>query len=282
MTAAQKQAIAGVVCGLVLAGLLFVGGCQSGAQAARVSPRPDAAGVAGRHDAKDKTVVVEADKIDAAVEGSPAAPVVKSSTDAQRAAVAAAPAAEIVDLAASFNRLLDERDKRIAALEEEIKRLREAALREQVRWLNGAGVLLLVGFGVSVGFGGLVSARKTWPLVPLAAGCFGLAQVVGHPWFLRSFLALLVGGVAFCVWWAIDKHREGKLAAALQKKSTKLQGLLGEIVPVLDEAYEKAGENVRSVLDSSIFNRFSDAFTREQKAEIDLIRAEAKTGTPSP
>lgn len=256
--------------------LLSLSGCITGGKGQPASPRPDSASVAGRHEAKDATVTTEADKIDATVKGTAQAADVKASTDAQRAAVAAAPARDIVELAATFNRLLDERDRRITRLEAELKAAREAALREQVRWLNGAGVLLLVGFGVSVGFGGLPAAAKSWPLVPLAAGAFGLAQVVGSPWFLRGFLALLVVGAAYGVWWAIQKHRDGRLRAALEKKSAKLQGVLGEIVPVLDQAYEKAGESVRDLLDKSIFDRLGDAFTREQKAAIHEIRAEAK------
>lgn len=271
----KRNELVGLLCGLFLV-LLFLVGCQRSGGIARAE-RPDAAGVIGRHAQKDATVIEEADKIDSAVAGTAQAGTVKASTDAQRAAVAAAPAKDITELANVFGRALDQYERRIADLEAALDKEQKAALREQVRWLNGTGILLLVGFGVSVGFGGLPGARKTWPLVLLAGGCFGLAQVVGHPWFVRGFLILLAVGAAYGVWWAIDKHREGKLRASLEKKSAKLQGVLGEIVPVLDQAYEKAGEGVRELLDRSIFDRLSDAFTKEQKAVVHEIRADSQT-----
>lgn len=258
--------------------LLALLGCSGQGTLHPAAHRPDVAGVAARHERKDATVTEEAARIDATVAGTPQAATVKASTDAQRAAVEAAPAKDIAALAASFERALATYEKRIGELESALEKERKAALREQVRWLNGAGILFLLGFGLSVGLGGgLIGAAKSWPLVPLAAGCFGLAQVVGHPWFVRGFLGLLVGGLAYGAWWAFDKHRDGKLRAALQQKADRLQGVLGEVVPVLDQAYEKAGDGVRQLLDADIFDRLSDAFTREQKAAIHEIRAASAT-----
>jgi hypothetical protein len=256
---------------IALLSFAMLGGCISPTTPPppRVNPAPTVEG----QQAKDATITTSADAIDSIVAPTPQAPAVKVETDAIRAAVVANPAADVAALVAQFEAVIKRLD---ADLAEERKRrvaAENAALKEQARWLTWTGVGLFAAFGLSLfAGGGLMGAVKTWPLLLLGAGCFGLAQLISHPWFLRGFAGLLVAGVGYAVYWVYDRHQQGRLREALAKR----ERLLKQVVPVLDYAYENAHQSIKDVLDRDVFNKLGSLFSAEQKAEIHHLRGEVK------
>lgn len=240
-------------------------------------PRVESAPTVAAQENKDVRILTSADKIDVAVKDTPPEQIVRTETAVIRQAVAEAPAADVAKLAAAFEVAIKALEKQNASLLVQIEKERTRALREQVRYLNIAGMGLVAAFGISIFFGSLTAMAKTWPLLLLAAGCFGLAQVVGHPWFMRGFLGISALGLGYLVYWVIDRHRQGRLQQAIAKRADKLK----EMVPVLDEAYENAGDDLKKALDSKIFDRLSAIWSKEDKAVIHQVRADVKSA-PQP
>lgn len=188
--------------------------------------------------------------------------------------------------AAALQRQFDEMTAKITQAQADAAaaedRARNAVLRDQVTLLNriavALGALAVLSLGISAFFGGLGIIRQ---VAPFAAICglgslvsFGLAQIVGHEWFMRSILAVVFLFIAVCGWWIWQKHKAGTLAASVTKKAEKLKTTLGDIVPVLDEAFEQADEATRAALDKLIFQRLSGKMDREEKKLIHEVRAE--------
>jgi hypothetical protein len=255
--------------------VLVLAGCKAVPVPSRPSlPPVDTAPVIAGQEGKDRAILSEAAQIDAI------APQAKPHTDAQRKAIEDNPAADVARIVAEFqarDKLRDAADKEtaaiIAGLRKEIEDLQNQALREQARWLTWSGVALLAAFGVSLLFGQLAAAVKTWPLALLGVGCFGLAQLISHPWFLRSFIGLLIAALAYAAYYVYDRHKEGRLKRSLEKKADVLK----QIVPVMDSAYESAEASVKDALDAKIFDRLSSIFSNEQKATVHALRAEVKS-----
>jgi hypothetical protein len=247
--------------------LLAATGCQRGG----VTPAPpvNAAPVIAGQEGKDRAIISEAAKIDAI------APAAKPHTDAQRAAIAAAPAADVARIVAEFESQIGQLVRSNADKDAQILAAKNQALREQARWLTWTGVALLAAFGLSLLVGQLAAAVKTWPLALLGVGCFGLAQLISHPWFLRGFILLLIAAVAYSAYYVFDRHKEGRLRRSLEKKAE----VLTQIVPVLDEAYDSAADSVKQALDANIFGRLSSVFSKEQKSLVHQVRAETKAAT---
>jgi len=250
----------------LLFALVALTGCANSPAKLRPSaPAPAATtAIVTAHKGKDAIIVAEAGKIDAI------APEVKEHTDAQRAAVAAAPAVDIERLNTEWRAVVDSLATENAKLTKDVAALKGQALREQSRWLTWAGVGLLAAFGLSIVVGQFAAAIKTWPLAALGAGCFGLAQLISHPWFLRGFTGLLLAGLAYSAYYVFDRHKECRLRRSLEKKAA----VLGEIVPVLDHAYESSADTIKQALDANIFARLSSALSKEDKALVHKIRAE--------
>jgi hypothetical protein len=275
----HTRLIADVAVVLVIAGVLLSAGC-AGSKGTVGPDRTDPATTLADGAKKDADIATEANGIAA------------RSTDAPFVAASAARILDVLRLSpwakteATINALVTERDAALAAaktqgdadaatiagLRKEIDELKNQALREQARWLTWTGVGLFAAFGVSLIIGQLAAAAKTWPLALLGAGCFGLAQLISHPWFLRSFVGLLVAGVAYSAYYVFDRHREGRLRRSLEKKADVLK----QIVPVLDDAYDSAADSLKQALDANIFARFSAVLDRDQKATVHQVRAEVK------
>jgi hypothetical protein len=256
---------------LILALMFGLTGCET--QVAPSSPRPDAKPAIAAQGTKDVAVVTSANTIDAIAAPSPIAAPVKVETDNIRRAVADAPAADVARIVAAFEAHIDRLDKQVAAERTRAEKAESAALREQSRWLTWTGAGLLAAFGLSMlAGGGFAAAFKTWPLALLGAGCFGLAQLISHPWFVRGFAALAVASLGYVVFWVYDRHKQGRLREALAKREV----LLKSVLPVLDEAYESGADSLKQALDSSVFNRLSSILSQEQKAEIHRLRADSK------
>ncbi|OPZ55416.1 MAG: Chromosome partition protein Smc [bacterium ADurb.BinA028] len=206
------------------------------------------------------------------------------------------------DLQAAFTKQAEELGRKQAiAVTEALRRAAEAedkrkraALLDQVGKLNWIGVIALIGSAVVLGIGwfagGIVAIRKAAPVAIMlgAAGAwaFAAAQVIGHPYFLPimgglTLLALLLGG-----WWVRKHVQRGDLAEELKAKTEKLAAISKDVVPILDEAYEKGsatvaelakelGEKatVRDLLDRYIFDPLSSVMDRPTKNAVHEIRA---------
>jgi len=220
---------------------------------------------------KTKPSSASADRIDTTIAHTPAAEPVRVHTNAIRDAIATAPAAEVAELAAAFTTALDKQAGAIAALETKLNKEEAKARAAYKRWLYTSGGGLLLSFAITLVFGRAGAAARTWPLAALGLGAFVLAEVISSQWFQIGCLVLIAGAVAYLTYWVIDRHKQGRLQQAIEKRAA----LLREIVPVLDEAYENASDDVKRLLDRNLFNRFSDRFDDAAKAEIHEMRKEA-------
>lgn len=183
------------------------------------------------------------------------------------------------EAAQKLQRIIDGYAKR---LEDAEKAARDKVANEQAkeftlwgRWLTGAAVLAA---GLAGVFGGIAGLRTVGPLAGLALvcglACFGLAQIVSQEWFKWAVLGLVALVFGFCAWWAISKYKQGVLKEKLEAKAAKATGLLKEIVPVLDDAYDNAAQQGKELMDLTIFSRLKDSLTKEQRAVIHEVRAE--------
>lgn len=198
----------------------------------------------------------------------------------------ASAARERAAAATALQKQFDEMTARInAALADAAKaeaRARNVVLQEQVSLLNriavSLGALAVLSLGLGAIFGGLGILRQVAPFALLCVlgslTAFGLAQIVGQPWFMWSVLAAVLLSLAVCGWWIWQKHKAGTLAESVGKKADKLQNTLGDIVPVLDEAFDQADEATRAALDRLIFQRLRAKMDREEKKLIHEMRAE--------
>jgi len=277
-------ALAAALCALVL---LQLPACVTKPVApARPAPAAptgaETSGLVKGHKAKDQTVVGEANAIDQTVAGTAVEDQVKASTDAQRAAVAAAPAEQIAEILARFDAailgwqaLAKAKDEQIAKQAEQIAALQDAELRAQVRAIRlfGLGCLLLAGL---LGF-----VVKNLPGAGVAAlfgfGALAVAQawlrVASHPAFIPAVVGLVLAGLGGLTWACIHAYRKGDLARKTEREAARLRETLGKVVPVLDAAYESAEGHAKSLLDRTVFDRLSSIFGKEEKAVVHEIRA---------
>ena len=212
----------------------------------------------------------------------------KRAQDAEAKAVAAEAAAvkERAEAAAKLQAVLDSMTARITAAENEAKNKAMLAqvgmFNEWGAWLTGAGVLAL---GLAGIFGGIAGLRVVGPIAALAVACgmacFGIAQIVGQPWFKWAVLGIVSLVLGVCAWWVVKKYQQGVLKEAAEEKAAKVTGALKAVVPVMDHAYDEASADVRELLDKTIFSRLSSAMDKEQKATVHEIRATtAQPSTP--
>jgi len=272
-----NQATACPLSGLIFTLLLLLtlgSGCTLSPAARQPHPIPDAGAVVQRQATKDAVVISASERIDTVVSTSELAQPVREHTETIRAAVASAPAAEVATLSAQYTKIFEKQAADISRLEDKLAREAARARVAYQRWLRTAAAGLFLAFGVSLIFGRAAAVARTWPIAALGIGALVLAEVIGSIWFQIGSLILTALGAAYGVYWVIDRHRQGRLKAAVEKRAQ----LLREVVPVLDEAYEGANEELRRFLDRNIFKRLSDAFTSEDKATIHEIRKEATHG----
>ena len=165
------------------------------------------------------------------------------------------------------------------------QRLKEAddeTMKMQVRALDTAAVACLVLFGLGLGFGGAVGLKFTWPFGVIAALCFGLAQLISQWWFMYACGAAVLIGMGCVGWWAWRHYKLGDLKAQAEAKANTLNNVLGQVVPVLDNAYDNAKEDEKKVLDHVIFEPLSQSMNRDEKTLIHQVRAVAPQGVPVP
>lgn len=235
MKAPQKQTLAGLLCGLVLAGPLFVGGCQSGKRIV-VSNTDPAPTVLGQKD-KDETINDATGKIATAN---------KTNSDAASREVIAAQVERIFGalrsaswtvVKATVEQLVTERNAAqadAAAKQDEIDRLTkelEAAKSdaERAAYLGVVRTFACIGAIISaVGVGLLLWStynRAGW--LVLAAGPLvgGSGLLWGKPWFYVPLgvgaLCLIFAGIIKTVWIVLDSDKNGKIDM-LEKRTPKL------------------------------------------------------------
>lgn len=221
----------------------------------------------------------------------------KAEADQARLDRDAARAAEKAALESFQRQLEDNRRANQKALDElearhrrELDDAHQQVLKDQVAWLNraaaGCAALAVLSFGLAAAFGGLASLRLVGPFSAIlgfaALCCFGLAQVVGQWWFKWAILGVVALALGLAAWWVLRKQREGTLKADLEDKAGSLQGLLRQVVPVLDRAYETADAAGKELLDRTIFQPLSSTMDREEKALVHNLRAQTAGSTAAP
>ena len=253
-------------CVVVVFVVLTLTGCQTTrAKAPLPAPAVDSKAIAASHEAKDTTVIEEAAKIDAI------APQAKAHTDAQRAAVASAPAAELKPAFAILESRIAEQAKTIARQAEQIAALQDAELRAQVRTMRWFG------FGCILAAAALGYARQIQFAV-IAAGLgvlsLGAAQlwatVASHPLFKPVLGGSIALGLAGLAWAAIHAYKKGDLAKKTEREAERLKDTLKVVVPVLDDAKAQLGDAFAPVL-----AKLSSQMDWEEKQLVKRIRAES-------
>jgi hypothetical protein len=191
---------------------LALGGCWHSKPGAN-TPRPAAptgqavSALVSGHEGKDRTVLAEADKIDAI------APEAKPHTDAQRAAVAAAPAAQIADITAAFQlaiKALEADNARLARENARLTKQLAAALDYVDRVLRIGGYALVALLTIAAVLSIPASKYLPWlgPKISLSLGAaafalFCLVQAYewtkAHPWatLVVGALILIAAALAY-------------------------------------------------------------------------------------
>jgi len=211
----------------------------------------------------------------------------KNETEALRklADVSIAAEKERTEAASKLQKQFTEMTQRIKDAENQAKL---AVQKEQVADLNRAAAicaaLAAATLGLAVAFGGIAALKKVFPFVVLciigALMCYGLAQIVSQWWFKWAVLAGLGVILALSAWWVWRQSNQGTLRVEAEKKAAKFKAVLGDIVPVLDDAYESAEATGKEVLDRLVFDKLSGTpdkegrMATENKAVIHEIRGE--------
>jgi hypothetical protein len=238
--------------------LLLSVGCQHAPAA--VTPPVASAPIIASQEGKDAAVLSEAAKIDAV------APAAKPHTDAQRAAVAAAPAADVAKLAKEYDAKTKEQAEHIGKLTDMITDLKDAEQIKQVatlRWI-GLGLLLVAGL---LAWAQQIRFAAVAGLVGIAS--LGLAQLISQPWFMPA--VGIATGVAFIAlgWAAWHDYQKGTLARKVEQESTRLKDALTTIVPAVDEAIASLDSATQTVVKTAL----SRAMDSDHKQLVKEIRA---------
>jgi len=182
---------------VALLALLALTGCST-SRAPALRPAVVSAPVVASQEGKDRTVLSEAAQIDAI------APAAKPHTDAQRAAVAAAPAADVSRLVKSLEAEAAQLLKEIATLTKERDEARNQTDRTII--LGGyALAALLVAGGVATFFLmaqlAFLGPRIGYALIGAGGSVFVMLQCYqwtkAHPWVTGATLLFLVAAGAF-------------------------------------------------------------------------------------
>jgi hypothetical protein len=242
---------------ILLAVLFALNGCNTARKpSSAIEPAP----ILASQEGKDTTIVSEAAKIDAI------APAAKPHTDAQRAAVAAAPAADVAKLVNGYEAKIKELTDQIVGLNKMIENLKDAEQKKQVatlRWF-GLGALAIAGL---LAWAQQVRFAAVGALVGMVS--LGLAQIISQPWFMptvgiASAVALIALG-----WAAWHAYKKGTLARNVESEASRLNAALTTIVPAVDSAIESLDDAAKTV----IKNALSRSMDADHKRLIKEIRA---------
>lgn len=242
---------------LIVLSLLTVVGCST---PRTVRPAVESGPVVTSQEGKDRTVLSEAAKIETL------APQTKLHTDAQRAAVAAAPAADVSRLVNVYEAQIKDLNDRVAGLSKTIENLKDGELKKQAAWLRWFG---LGAFAVA---GLLVWARQfefsaTAALAGLVS--LGLAQLISQPWFMPAVgigAGLALAAVGYI---GYRKHRKDTLARSIAVDAERMKSALITIVPAVDNALAALDSAAQTVVKSAL----SRAMDNDHKTLIKEIKA---------
>ena len=209
---------------LILCGAASLLGCRSLSKPAKVDRMPALAASLDAQVKKDTVVTAEAARIDDVVADTPVAAEVKVSTDAQRAAVVAAPAADLLKITAGYEAEIKTLREDKAGLEKRLVELENAERKKQVALLRliGVGAMLAaiaLGYFRMTGFAALAGA--------VALISFGMGQLISQPWFATVFnwslgvTAAIAVGVGIYEWRRVLRARALTSSEALLAKETR-------------------------------------------------------------
>ena len=233
--------------------LLALFGCNSPRSSRTSTPLPALAASVDAQVKKDAVVTAEATRIDVAVANTPVAEEVKVSTDAQRAAVVAAPAADLLKITAGYEAQLKELTVENTGLKSQLVELENAERKKQVtllRLIGVAAVLAAVALAYfrMTGFAALAGATALF--------AFGMGQLISQPWFATVFnwslgiTAVIAVGVGVFEWRRVLRTRALTSSEALTAKETREALLvvveqidLARAVPEFTPFYSKMLEN---------------------------------------
>jgi len=199
-------------------------GCRSLSRPAKVDRMPALAASLDAQTKKDTVVTTEAARIDDAVADTPVAAEVKVSTDAQRAAVIAAPAADLLKITDGYEVRVKELLVENTGLKSQLVDLENAERKKQVTLLRliGAAALLAavaLAYFRMTGFAALAGATSLFS--------FGMGQLISQPWFATVFnwslgtVAVIAVGVGVYEWRRVLRTRALTSSEALQAKETR-------------------------------------------------------------
>ena len=246
--------IIAVVCAVILSG------CAFGKRRAAVIPAPVSAPIVAGQKGKDATILAEAAAIDQV------SPEAKPHTDAQRAAVAAAPAEDVAKLVRDLE---SQNSALIRDNAEKDKRINDMKNAEQAKEV---ATLRCIGLGALVVAGLLAWAQKVRFAAVSGLVCLvslGLAQLISQPWFMPA--VGIASGVALIAlgWAAWHDYQKGTLAKKVAEESERMQAALKTIVPAVDEAIESLDEATQTVVKDAL----SKSMDADHKKLIHQIRA---------
>lgn len=257
------------------------------AASVKAPAKKEAAKVVNGQQAKDDTVLGEADNIDAAAEGSPVAEEIAPHTAALRKAVADAPASDVAKLAADFLAATDALSaanvalqKENAKLKEENTTLKNAESRAQVAKMRGWGFAALAIGGVLT-YLGMTYAP---PLRIFGLGLLGIgflllataqlwAFVTAQWWFMPAtglILAVLVWLIARAI---MDGIKHKTLAADASNAATQASEALKIIVATTERAKKDLG---KSAPISALLDLLDRKMSDPHKAVVEDIVRETK------
>jgi len=246
----------------VFVAVALLAGCRTAPAVAR--PPVASAPVVASQEGKDTAILNEAAQIDAI------APAAKPHTDAQRAAVAAAPAADVAKLAKGYEDHIVGLDKMVAKLEKQIADLKDAELKKQTAWLRwvGLGALAIAGL---LAWARQLEFAATAALAGLAS--LGLAQLISQPWFMPAVsiaAGLALAAVGFI---GYKKYQKDTLAKSIAADAERMKSALTTIVPAVDSALAALDEAAKSTVKAAL----SRALDSDHKALVHEVRAKLKT-----
>ena len=240
----------------MIALMLFIPAC--GTFKNPVLPKNEATVITNAGSSIKKSV----DNIDGIVDGSEYEEPVKVETNNIREEVKKLSYEEIEALyQPKFKKLQDDiklKDKKISdltklvdKLKERIKELENFARAQQVTWLNIAAGILTVATGLLLYFRQKELAGYS---AIGAVGAFGLAQILGSPYFLLlSIICVLivVGGVSY----GLYKQMLGNQAETM-------------VMETLEETYNSSDAEHKSWMDQKIFDNLSKRMDKKHKKYV--------------
>jgi membrane protein implicated in regulation of membrane protease activity len=226
---------------------------------AKVPPVVSAPVIASQ-EGKDTAILSEAAQIDAI------APAAKPHTDAQRAAVAAAPAADVARLAKAFDSQIADLLRDNTEKDKQIADMKDAELKKQTAWLRwiGLGAIAVAGL---LAWSRQLQFAAVSALVGLTA--LGLAQLISQPWFMPA--VSIASGLALAAVGFIGyrKYQKDTLARSIAVDAERMKGALTTIVPAIDSALASLDSAAQTVVKSAL----SRAMDSDHKTLVKEIKA---------